>query len=120
MISDYMKHTVSVAWLWQQKCISSVVCETMTGNPCGDFGIQLDYRSQDQSICHAGHKYHGSLEFNDVLSISVWHTANAKFQASCFLWCTEDGKMPENVQQTPVDEALITAIVSKYSTKLFF
>ena len=109
-----MEHTISLSWLWEQECQSSFVCETMSGNPCGDYGLKLAYREQNQSVCHAGQKYHGSLEFNEVLDISVWHTDGAKFEASCFFWCTEDGELPADITQTSVDQDLITAIVRTF------
>ena len=111
MISDYLEHTISVAWLWEQECQSSFVCETMTGNPCGDYGVKLAHRSSNQSVCHAGHKYHGILKYNEVLNISVWHTDDAKFEASCFLWRTENGDLPNDISGTSVNLDLITAIV---------
>ena len=114
MISDYHKHTLSVSWLWPQQCISSFVCETLTGNTCGDYGIHLDYREQSrQRVCHVGSKHHGVLNFNEVLNIGIWMIPGAKFQASCFFWCTEDGKLPKDLSEPFIDQDLITAIVRK-------
>ena len=38
--------------------------------------------------------FSGEVDFGGQLELSLWYTEGHPFAISCYLWCSEDGKLP--------------------------
>ena len=104
---------VGVSWLWRRTCKSRLICNSLLGNPCGDYGLEVSSSSaQASKVCHRGEIVEGKLSYNQLLKLRLWYAQGAEFQLSCYLWCTDDGELPSEVDDVEIETDLIVAIVS--------
>ena len=89
----------------------------LEGEPCGEYALVVTQPNEveGQMLCHAGHEYTGQIGFNQEVELELWHShaADEDLEVSCFVWCTEDGELPQEPPATDISTDLIVAIVSK-------
>ena len=98
--------SVSPHYIWSPKNEISgkyrFGCIELAGNACGDFGIVLTVTDGDSgetvdsvdNVCREGVVHEGELSPGHSLAFSLWFTHGALFDAKCYAWVTEDGKLP--------------------------
>jgi len=88
----------------RDNCLPSLTCPRLPGKPCATYGLQLRSSGDNfagvtqacrerSSITLPG----GRLRRNEVLRAAVWFSnfTEDNLRLRCYLWCTEDGEMPE-------------------------
>ncbi|TRY78589.1 hypothetical protein TCAL_04995 [Tigriopus californicus] len=104
--------SLSFGWLWPKTCQARFACQTLNGNPCGDYGLKIFTSNQNHSVCQAGDKFKDQLDFNEILQLRLWYMSEAQFDFKCFLWCTENGQLPEDKPSATVKKELIVKIMN--------
>ena len=79
----------------------------MTGNPCGDYTLSLEFpENEAEDVCTEGVLHKGELEENESLTMDLWFQDSSYFSLTCYLWCTEDGHLPkESIQASNSSES---------------
>ena len=100
-------------WMGDEACNSTFVCAELGGDPCADYGLSLSHNGVTaQPVCHQGQLHFGNLNTGDYVDISLWYTASAFFGTNCYLWCTEDGNIPDSAQSVHANGELTMSLVS--------
>lgn len=94
-------------WPYPRKCSGQVICEGLTGNICGSYGIDVGLHGKYQSICQQrGRIEIKDLEKDDQMEIEYWHhhsendsdhiseLSEVQKQIQCYLWCSANGNEP--------------------------
>ena len=77
-------------WHAPYGCQAAFYCTALTGNICGDYGIEMVKGSDKDYICHPGQHYNVTLNLTDSLTINFWYTEdNLNFDVACYFWCLE-------------------------------
>ena len=82
-------------WPHQTKCSGELICQNMTGNICGNYGIVFTKLQTSQTICQE----RGGIEFsmqdkNDQIELELWHHYQYSTHLQCYLWCSKSGAEP--------------------------
>jgi hypothetical protein len=107
--------SVTFSYFWSNECDRTTVCNVLSGNPCGDYSLEVATDGFNKQICHAGTKVLGHMHQNVVFNVSLWISPVAdNFELSCYTWCSADGGLPENDDDigTGVSQELLQTIVS--------
>lgn len=95
----------------KEKCSSHLLCSSLNGNICGDFGLHLDKANQSKCVCYEQKCYLGSVEPGHHFNISLWNYSDAEFEAECFFWCTETGQLPPAPPNKSKDKNILNQLV---------
>ncbi len=111
------------------RCQASVACQTLSGNPCGDYELTAVFPTKMASLCFEDELHSGNLTYdakngrsrrrlrgqygNNQLRLDTWYSSKATFEASCYLWCTEDGYLPVKLPHdapSGLDDTVLAAV----------
>lgn len=108
--------SASFDYFRKQKCQRKFLCTRLGAEPCGQFGLRID---DGENLCQTGVFRNGTLSFGEEIKIDLWYQSSAEFQVDCYLWCTDDGKLPQvPVQGDALDEDVMLSLVRKKLTCL--
>ena len=92
-------------------CNVSFVCTKLTGDPCAEYQIGVTFNDEDrQKYCYGGEAYLGLLETDEYVDVDLWYVDKSEFKAECFLWCADDGPLPEQLA-SDIKEDLVLSLV---------
>ena len=104
-----------MSWNGKSTCEFNFACTKMTGNPCADFGVIINQKSQNSTkLCFENQLYKATLNEFDSISVTLWANDKATFDYSCNYWCTPSGQLPSlpNSDVTFIDEKLVDKIIA--------
>ena len=82
-------------WLRDFQCKASFICTHLDYNICGDYGIKISTSGGDSgSVCYENYISQATVEPGTEMEMELWYESGAKFNATCYFWCTEDGNLP--------------------------
>ena len=88
--TEICKKSLVYDWHAPYDCQAAFYCTALTGNICGDYGIEMVQGSNKHYICHPGQHYNVTLNLTDSLTINFWYTEdNLNFDVACYFWCLE-------------------------------
>jgi hypothetical protein len=92
----------------------------LDGNPCGTYGIELDQNGTEPiEVCHDDILFTGTLNSDESVEVRVWYVSGeTEASPRCYLWCTADGKWPEEPEDS-FDENLVNGLVRNLSLTFF-
>ena len=94
---DLCKKSLVYDWHAPYECQVAFYCTTLTGNICGDYGIEMIKGTEKNYICHPGQHYNLTLNHSDSLNLDFWYTEdNLDFEVNCYFWCIEPLFLPSN------------------------
>ena len=103
--------SASYHWYQDATCFATVTCDVLTGNACGTYGLTVSNSSQSVQICQTLVMY--KIEIANVLNISLWKENSAKFNLSCYLWCSK--QTSRNLPAKPPARSATFDLVNKIS-----
>ena len=81
-----------------------MTCSVLSGNPCGDQELTLAFKSTDPDqepardvVCHPRSFLQRNMTEHreESIDLGFWYSNHSlPFEVSCFLWFTEDGRLP--------------------------
>ena len=109
--SSATHHDVHVfRWLGRDACLSSFICGKLEGNACGDYGVSV----AGSDVCLSGDLRRGRVESGETLTVDIWHVRSGlddEMDISCFLYCTDDGGLPDFDPDSLVDNDFVDELV---------
>ena len=105
----------------EDPCNSDFVCAKLSGNPCGDYALSLQYSQESSDVCFEGVHYRDSIGFSDDVLLNLWYTEKAQFELKCFFWCKSHSgpQMPINTTSEVSSEFLLNVVSFQASISLF-
>ena len=104
--------TINLKNSFQEKCNFTITCPILEGNVCGDFGFSMILYDDNEEnatlggdICYEKEWTQIELDRDATVSLKFWHYQNARFNGSCYIWCTEAGDIPRK----PVEDSFANA-----------
>lgn len=90
-------------WPYPKKCSGMLICQNLTGNICGNYGLVYSLNGNSQSICQRRIKIPITvLQEDDKIEVEYWHhhsssnhSSDNKADIQCFLWCSSTGVEPK-------------------------
>ena len=71
------------------------MCNNLSSNICQDFGITVGGKGEEGGeICHENQLVTTELHSGDAATVKVWWANEAVWNAKCYTWCSNDGKLP--------------------------
>ena len=102
-------------WLGQgatdNTCQSRFVCSKLEGNICGNYGLRVTDNSGHKDICYSSSDFQGHVNSGKALHVAIWHLHKPDMDLSCYVWCTENGSLPEPSEGQPVSTEFLQEIV---------
>jgi hypothetical protein len=86
-------------FLAPKSCQFRIICDTLDGHLCSDFGLELDSQQfgSRQEICQTQVLYGSVVNSSNLVEINFWNSdATIPFEIGCHFWCTRDGQIPQN------------------------
>lgn len=99
-------------WYQNATCYATFVCDAMTGNACGDYGLAISNTTQSIHICQPLVMY--KLDVATILRISLWKEAHAVYNMSCQFWCSKEPT--RSLPQKPPISAETLDLDNKFSS----
>ena len=88
---EMCKSSIKYTWFSPFPCQLNFVCSKLTGNICGDYGLNLIKDQDHVPICHPFLNYNQTLNSMESIQIEFWQTEdNDKFNLSCQFWCNSN------------------------------
>ena len=90
---------MSLKFLAPKSCQFRIVCDTLDGDVCSDFGLELDSKQagSGHEICHTQVLYGSVVNSSNPVEINFWNVRETNpFGIGCHFWCTRDGQIPQN------------------------
>jgi len=87
------------------RCRLNFICPQWPSDLCSDHGLTLNADGTSQAVCREAIIYNATLS---AASIQAWVARNATFPsgATCYLWCTPDGRLPAHRPRVDHSRAL--------------
>lgn len=97
-------------------CQFKFVCTVLSGNPCGEYGLELVGGSSDEiQVCSSNAIYKTTLKSGQTLSMNLWWISQAEFETKCYAWCSHRGSHPtKSGEDTELDDLIIEKAVRSY------
>lgn len=110
---DKCSSRISLNWKKTTSCKSTTLCTTLNDNVCGDYGIVVGEGGRDLgNICYKNRFYsHLVSPEKSQTTIDLWWYQGAKFQATCYFWCTADGSVPASPSGIPISNEMLVSLV---------
>ena len=90
---------MSLKFLAPKSCQFRIVCDTLDGDVCSDFGLDLDSKQAESGheICQTQVLYGSMVNSSNPVEINFWNLQETTpFGIGCHFWCTRDGQIPLN------------------------
>ena len=102
----------SFYWRGQDNfCKSNFLCSKLSGNPCGDYGIEVSDSLGSKDVCLVGDLYKGQVERGEAFTIKIWASDENDVDFNCFLYCTENGELPDLDPESVVDLEFVAELL---------
>ena len=69
--------------------------------------------NKNVSVCHTHHVIKTTLTQFDSIALSLWYTQGTSYKASCYFYCTNDGKIPAKATGTSAANNVLSEIVRR-------
>ena len=97
------------------------MCTSLSGNPCGEYGVLLQHLDQTKEVCFEGEIHRNTLEFYSQINISLWYLRGERFnfEIDCQFWCNTDENQtpPQKHELSDEEVATVGALVKKGGAK---
>ena len=90
---------MTLQFLAPKSCQFRIICDTLVGDVCSDFGLELDSKQvgSRHEICQTQVLYGAMVNSSKPVEINFWNLQETNpFEIGCHFWCTRDGKIPQN------------------------
>lgn len=105
----------------RKACQASLICSSLNGNVCGDFGLDFNVVNRDANgnpepgpefqVCQKGHLFRTTLGKSSSVELNLWYDGDSDLMATCFFWCTADGALPQRKSSNSINDNLILQLV---------
>lgn len=86
------RQSYKFTWARDEVCQGHFTCSSLSGNSCGDFGVDLTTPHEIVNYCYENVVVEANVTFGQTMEVAVWYRPHADFNVRCYVWCrTGDG-----------------------------
>ena len=111
---------MTLTWYGEDICKANFICTRLKENPCEDYGLTLNFPDNQELICHEGQRVEGELATRQKFDISLWYSDPNEVDIECYMWCSEDGNVPQKHTHSSDDNKELKKLVRRSLILIFY